>query len=77
MDVSSAFRVVVLIPAYQEILADGRHVNHGSMNLELVVDRDTTNLRDLSDEISAQVKHGPNQGLTLSFWNKKPMPTLI
>ena len=39
------------ILAYREILDDGRHVQHGTTDVELVVDRDKSNLRDLSDDI--------------------------
>lgn len=71
MDVSSACRVAVRIPAYHETLADGSIVSHGAKDAGLVVDRDKINLKDLTDDIAELVKLAPNQGLTLTVWNKE------
>jgi hypothetical protein len=43
---------------------------HLDSNLELVVDRDSTNLMDLKDEITKGVKHGSNQGISICYWNR-------
>ncbi|CAL4984030.1 unnamed protein product [Urochloa decumbens] len=71
MDLSSACRVALHIPNYVEISNGGRHISHGNRDFQLVVDRDTTNLKDLSADISALVKHGINQGMNLTFWDNE------
>ncbi|WVZ88391.1 hypothetical protein U9M48_034918 [Paspalum notatum var. saurae] len=56
MDPSSACRVLVRVPGYVEVAEDGRHMFHETKEIKLVVDRDKTNLKDLLDDIAAEVK---------------------
>ena len=46
------------------------HLKVHTTNFQLVVDRDTLNLKDLTDDVADKVTHGPNQGMHLSFLNK-------
>lgn len=71
MDCSSACRIALHVSDYVEFRDDGRQLTHGTRNFELVVDRDTTNFKDLSDDVAVEVKHGTNQGMNLTFWNKE------
>ena len=70
MDSSSACRIAVRVPQYVEVCNDGSSVVHRDSVLQLVVDRDTTNLKDLIEEISEGVKLGTNQGISICFWNR-------
>ncbi|WVZ74436.1 LOW QUALITY PROTEIN: hypothetical protein U9M48_022615 [Paspalum notatum var. saurae] len=70
MDPSSACRVLVRVPGYVEVAEDGRHVFHETKEIKLVVDRDKTNLKDLLDDIAAEVKCGSSQGINVTYWNK-------
>ncbi|CAN6192258.1 unnamed protein product [Urochloa humidicola] len=70
MDCSSACRIDVRVADYVEVCDDGRQLFHQAHDFQLVVDRDTTNLKDISDEITLKVNHGSHQGITLTFWNK-------
>lgn len=70
MDSSSACRIAARVPNYVEVCDDGSHVVHPDSNLELVVDRDSTNLMDIKDEIAKRVKHGSNQGISVCYWNR-------
>ena len=56
MNSSSACRIAVHVPQYVEVCNDGSSVVHRDSVLQLVVDRDTTNLKDLIEEISEGVK---------------------
>lgn len=40
-------------------------------DFQLVVDRDTTNLKDLTDDVATKFGCGANQGLNLPFYNKQ------
>jgi len=51
MDRTSACIIALRVSDYVEIRDDGRHLTHRTRNFELVVDRDTTNFKDLSDDI--------------------------
>ncbi|CAN6238101.1 unnamed protein product [Urochloa humidicola] len=70
MDRSSTCRIAVRVADYVEICDDGTQLFHRAKNFQLIVDRDTTNLKDISDDIALQAKHGSHQGMTLTFWNK-------
>ncbi|CAN6382124.1 unnamed protein product [Urochloa humidicola] len=70
MDSSSACRIGLHIPDYVEICDGGRQLHHKMRDVQLVVDRDTTNFKDLSDDISLEVKHGTNEGMNLTYWDK-------
>ena len=63
-------RIVVRIADYVETSDDGSQFFHRANDFQLIVDRDTTNLKDISVEIALKVKHGTHQGMTLTFWNK-------
>src|SRR5207244_1085935 len=71
MDRSTACRIAVCMWEYVEICDDGRQVSHSTRDFQLVVDRDTTNVKDLLVDLSMEVKHGTNQGMTLTYWNKR------
>ncbi|CAL4980530.1 unnamed protein product [Urochloa decumbens] len=67
MDRSSACRVAVQIPAYVELPCEEYHV---TTNIKLIIDKDTTNWVDFLAELDAEVKHGKQQELHVSFWDK-------
>jgi len=46
------------------------NLNPLTADFQLVVDRDTTNLKDLTNDVAAKVACGANQGLNLCFYNK-------
>ncbi|CAN6249839.1 unnamed protein product, partial [Urochloa humidicola] len=69
MDHSSACRIDVRVADYLELCNDGRHLGHKAFDFQLVVDKDTTNFKDISEEIALKVKHGSTQGMTFTFWN--------
>lgn len=71
MDSSSACRLYVLIPNYVEVCDDGSTRVHPTNYLNLVVNRDRTNVKDVTEEIAEGVKLGMNQGMSISFWNKR------
>ena len=71
MDSSSARILYVRIPNYAEITDDGSTTVHPINYLNLVVDRDRTNVKDITDEIAAGMKLGTNQRMSSSFWNKR------
>ena len=70
MDISSAIRIAVRVPAYYEVCDDGRHVGHSATDFQLIRDRDTLNLKDLTADVSKRVCPGKNQGFNLCFFNK-------
>ena len=55
MDISSAIRIAVRVPAYYEVCEDGRHVGHSAIDFQLIRDRDTLNLKDLTADVSKRV----------------------
>jgi hypothetical protein len=61
----------VRIPNYVEVTDDGSTTVHPINYLNFVVDRDRTNVKDITDEIAAGMKLGTNQGMSISFWNKR------
>jgi hypothetical protein len=62
MDSSTACQIAVwATPNLKPRIAD----------FQLVVDRDSTNLKDLTDDVAAKFDCGANQGLNLSFYNKR------
>jgi hypothetical protein len=71
MDSSSACRLYVRIPNYAEVTDDGSTTVDPINYLNLVVDRDRTNVKDITDEIATGMKLGTNQGMPISFWNKR------
>jgi hypothetical protein len=70
MDISSALRIAVRVPAYYEACGDGRNVGHSATDFQLIRDRDTLNLSDLTGDVKAKVFIGKNQGFNLSYFNK-------
>jgi len=57
----------VRVPAYYEVCDDGRHVGHYAIDFQLIWDRDTLNLKDLTTDVSKRVCPGKNQGFNLCF----------
>ena len=70
MDSSSALRIAVRVPAYYEACDDGRNVGHNATDFQLIRDRDTLNLLDLTMDVSAKVSIGKNQGFNLQYFDK-------
>ena len=70
MDSSSALRIAVRVPCYYEACDDGRNVAHNAADFQLIVDRDTLNLIDLSKDVAAKVSIGKNQGFNLTYFDK-------
>lgn len=70
MDSSSACIIAVHVKNYVDTCDDGRNVLNPTKDFQLVVDWDTTNLKDLTELTTEGVKHGMNQGVPLRFWNK-------
>jgi hypothetical protein len=70
MDSSSALRIAVRVPGYYEACDDGRNVAHNAADFQLIVDRDTLNLIDLSKDVAAKVSIGKNQGFNLTYFDK-------
>jgi hypothetical protein len=73
LDTSSALWNAACVPPYHEVSNDGKHVSHVFEDFQLVMDRDTTNLKDLTNDIADKVSYGLNQGIHLSFFNKETM----
>ena len=71
MDSSSACRIYVCIPNYAEVTDDGSTTVHPNNYLNFVVDRDRSNVKDITDEIATGMKLWTNQGMSISFWNKR------
>ena len=67
MDISSAIRIAVRVPAYYEVCDDGRHVGHSATDFQLIRDRDTLNLKNLTADVSKRVCPRKNQGFNLCF----------
>ena len=70
MDSNSALRIVVRVPAYYEACDDGRNVGHNATDFQLIRDRDTLNLLDLTMDVSAKVSIVKNQGFNLTYFDK-------
>ena len=70
MDSSSALRIAVCVPTYVEACNDGRNVAHSSSDFHLVRDRDTMNLKELTEDVAQRLSHGKNQGFNLQFFDK-------
>jgi hypothetical protein len=70
MDSSNALRIAVRVPAYYEAFDDGRNVGHNATDFQLIRDRDTLNLSDLTGDVKAKLFIGKNQGFNLCYFNK-------
>ena len=70
MDISSALRIAVRVPAYYEVCDDGRNVGHNATDFQLIRDRDTLNLKDVTVDVADKVSIGKNQGFNLSFFDR-------
>lgn len=70
MDNSSATRIDVRVCAYAEVGDDGAKNWHSTRNALKVLDRDFVNFKDFSEELDEEIKHGLNQKLLITFWDK-------
>lgn len=71
MDPGVAYRVDVRVGAYVEFTDDGRQEYHVSRDINWVLDRDTSCFLDLLKDLDDEVRHGSNQTLAVTIWNKK------
>ena len=62
--------MVVRVPAYYEACDDGRNVAHAATDFQLIRDRDTLNLKDVTVDVADKVSIGKNQGFNLSFFDR-------
>ena len=58
MDSSSALRIAVHVPAYVEACDDGRNVQHSASDFQLILDRDTMNLKELTEDVAQKLSYG-------------------
>jgi hypothetical protein len=72
MDSSSALRIAMRVPGYYEACDDGRNVAHNAADFQLIVDRDTLNLIDLSKDVAAKVSNGKNQSFIWHISTRTP-----
>src|SRR5438128_969069 len=70
MDRSSTTRIDVRVCAYSENVDDGSQVWHPTRHVLKVIDKDLLNFRDFGEELSEEIKHGRNQKLCITFWDK-------
>ena len=63
MDSSSALRIAVRVPAYVEACDDGRNVQHSASDFQLILDRDTMNLKELTEDVAQKLSYGKKSGL--------------
>ncbi|KAM0910306.1 hypothetical protein ACQ4PT_014248 [Festuca glaucescens] len=70
MDNSSATRIDVRVCAYAEVGDDGAQNWHSTRNELKVLDRDCVNFKDFSEALDQEIKHGLNQKLLITFWDK-------
>ncbi|KAM0900831.1 hypothetical protein ACQ4PT_020397 [Festuca glaucescens] len=70
MDCSSATRIGVRVCAYAQFCDNGTQVWHPGRDELKVVDRDCINFKDFSEQLDQELKHGPNQKLLITYWDK-------
>ena len=70
MDSSSATRIAVWVCAYAEIGDNGTQVWNQTRDELKFFDRDCVNFKDFSDELDVEIKHGLDQKLLITFWDK-------
>jgi hypothetical protein len=70
MDSSSATRIDVRVCAYAEFSDYGTKVWHPTRDELKVVDKDCINFKDFSEELDQEIKHGLNQKLLITYWDK-------
>jgi hypothetical protein len=70
MDPNAACRLSIHIPAYEQHVENGRHEYHDNSHKNWVRDRDTISLMDFCADLDDEIKHGRNQSLSVTFWDK-------
>ncbi|KAM0854691.1 hypothetical protein ACQ4PT_050281 [Festuca glaucescens] len=70
MDSSSTIRIDVRVCAYAEFVDNGTQVWHSTRDELKVLDRNCVNFKDFSEELDQEIKHGLNQKLLITFWDK-------
>ena len=71
MDSGLACRVAVRVGSYVEVTDDGRQEYLVRRGINWVLDRDTSCFLDLLKDLNDVVRHGSNQTLAVTIWNKK------
>jgi hypothetical protein len=70
MDPNAACRLFIHIPAYEQHVENGRHEYYVSSHKNWVRDKDTISWMDFYADLDEEIKHGRNQSLSVTFWDK-------
>ena len=70
MDLTSAYRLAIRVPAYVEQRPDGLDDYHVTANYMRVVDKDKFNWMGFHELLGEEIVHGVDQELQVTFFDK-------
>ncbi|CAD6344188.1 unnamed protein product [Miscanthus lutarioriparius] len=76
MDPNAVCRLSIHILAHEQHVENGRHEYHVSSHKNWVRNKDTISWMDFYADLDEEIKHGRNQSLSVTFWDKIAGPII-